>query len=130
MNKKGFTILEIVLAICIFSLASSIAVISYFKFTDKIKEDYYRVLESNLTLSAESYFNENRGELPINDYKFVPIGDLVDNNYIEEVKDTNGDVCSGYVYIYSNANNPYEYETCLKCADYASEGMYCNKNYE
>ena len=125
-DKKGFTIIELLTTFIIMSLIASIGIIAYNAFLEKSEENYYHTIEGNLLLSGNSYFQDNRSELPVNSYASVPISRLIEQNYIEPIKDKNGNLCSeGNVFIYQE-DGKYNYEACIKCGDYESNGKYCN----
>ena len=127
MNKKAFTIIEVIVTLVIIAILSGIGIVAYNYVFSKTDETYYHTLENSLLLSGSEYYNDHRDELPINSYNSVPIKSLIDNNYVEPLKDKNGNLCSdGDVYIYSKDTGGYGYEVCLKCGEYESEGSYCS----
>ena len=127
MNKKGFTILELVVVFVLIVVLAGLGIVSYKALTDKAEVSYYNAIEGDILLSGNSYFQEHRDELPVNSYSAVSLGKLIDDNYIDPVKDKNGNLCTdGNVYVYRGENKGYEYEVCLKCGDYESSGgKYC-----
>lgn len=129
MNKNGFTLVELITCILIIALLGIVGMVSYNSVMNKSYETYYQTLEQNILLSGNEYFNDHRSEKPINTYSMVSIENLISKNYIEQVKDKNGNNCSsGNVYIYPNDNGSYEYEVCLECGEYKSNGKYCTGN--
>ncbi len=122
MNNKGFTLIELVVVLVILALVSGIGVISYKNIFKSVEENYYHTLENNLKISGNEYYKDHRDELPVDGYSSVALGDLIDNHYIEPIKDTNGNECrNGNVYVYYGDNNKYEYEVFLQCGDYKSD---------
>ena len=129
MNKKGFTLVEVLVTIVIISLVSGIGVISYQTFFKTGEERYYNALESNLLLAGSDYFTDHRDQLPTgNEVNYVSLSKLIDNKYIEPVKDSDGNICTeGKVYAYRE-NNKFKYETCIiNCGGYSSKGKYCDE---
>ena len=129
MNKRGFTLIELISCFVVLALLGTIGLISYKSVMEKSEETYYKTMEQNLLLSGNEYYNDHRGEKPINSYSKVSVSNLISNNYIEQLKDKSGNNCSrGDVFIYQQENGNYEYEVCLECGDYISEGTYCSGN--
>ena len=118
MNKKGFTLIELLIVIGIISLISAVGILSYKTFFDRSKEKYYENIESNIKLAGSDYFLDHRDLLPYDDgVGEVSLGDLIDNNYLEPVKDSNGNICrNGKVYAVRE-NNKYSYKVELHCEE-------------
>ncbi len=92
MKKNGFTIVELLAVIVIIAVIGAIAVIGYQAFFDNGKASYYKSVESNILLSANDYFLDNRDKLPVtSNYKEVNINELVDKKYVENVLNSNGE---------------------------------------
>ena len=124
-NKKGFTITELLTVFVIMSIIAGIGIVVYNSFIEKAENDYYHTIETSLLLAGNSYFQDNRRELPVNSYASVPIKKLMEQNYIELIKDKNGNLCeTGNVYIYQDGDK-YSYEACIECGEYKSSGRYC-----
>ena len=127
MNKKGFTLIELLAAIVIIALLGGIGIISYRTIFKTAEERYYSAIESNMMLAGNDYFEDHRSELPVgSEYKEVLLSTLVNSKYMEDVKDTKGNICTtGSVFAYRE-NNKYKYEACLTCGEYESQGRFCN----
>ena len=125
--KKGFTIIELIVTIVIIAIVGGIGVVAYNNIFDASSKNYYQTVEQSLLLSGSEYFEKNRDELPIKGYNVVTLDNLEDGNYVSPVKDKKGGTCeSGEVYVTRNPNTrQYDYEVCLKCLDYESEGAFC-----
>ena len=126
--KKGFTILELLVSLVIIALIGGIGILSYNYIFGVASDNYYKTIENSLKLSGNEYFTHNREELPIKGYSVVSLDDLVNGNYISPVKDKKGENCErGDVYVTRNSDtNTYDYEVCLNCLGYESEGVYCS----
>ena len=135
MNNKGFTIIELLVGFLILALVSGIGIVSYNSITDRVEKNYYETMENELLLAGNEYFSNYRGNKPLTGYNKVDISKLIDNKYIEKLKDTDGKECKvpnneeSSVYIYKNEND-YLYEVCLICNDYKSKGNYCGGNVD
>lgn len=121
MNKKGFTLVELLAVIIVMALLGGIGVFGYQVFFRTSEERYYDVIESNILLAGSDYFEDHRSELPIGvEYREVSLNDLISKNYIDPVKDTKGNLCSeGAVYAYREGSK-VKYDVCLTCGNYVS----------
>ncbi len=127
MNKKGFTLVEVIVTIVIIALISGIGIIAYQSFFGTGEEKYYNALENDILLAGNDYFVDHRDDLPTgNRVSEVELSTLVNAKYLESVKDSKGNTCTnGKVYVYRE-NNQYMYEVCLDCNGYKSTGKYCD----
>ena len=128
MQKKGFTLVELLVTIVIIALLGGVGVIGFSNLLGGGVNQYYRTLESSILLAGNDYFLDHRDELPDeSSLSEVSLTDLIEGKYIEPVKDSKGNLCSnGKVYAYRE-NNKYNYETCLICDDgYQTQGTYCS----
>ncbi len=126
MNKRGFTLIEILSALVIIALLSGMAIIGTSTFFKSAEERYYETVESNILLAGNDYFTDHRDMLPTeNNYSEISLDELVADKYMEEVHDSEGNICTdGVVFAYRD-NSKYHYEVCLKCANYTSSGRKC-----
>ena len=125
--KKGFTVVELIVTMVIIALLGGIGIISYNYIFDTASDNYYKTIENSLLLSGNEYFEKNREELPIKGYNIVALENLESGNYVSPVKDKKGGTCEkGDVYVFRDSvTNTYDYEVCLKCLDYESDGKFC-----
>ena len=128
MNKKGFTLIEVLAVIVIIGILGGIAIIGVRSVVETGDEKYFNALESSILLAGQDYFTDHSDQLPTgNFYREVTLTDLVSNKYIEQPKDNKGNDCNnGSVYVYRE-NNKYAYEVCLTCGEYESEGTHCKE---
>ncbi len=127
MNKKAFTLIEMLAVIFIIGLLSGIGLVSYRSFFSSAEDSYYSSLENNILLAGNDYFEDHREDLPSGDnYSEIPLSTLIEGKYIDQVKDSKGKMCNnGKVYAY-NENKKIRYEVCLiQCGGYSSKGKYC-----
>ena len=128
MNKKGFTLIEILSALVLIAILSGMAIIGTSSFFKTAEDRYYETVESNILLAGNDYFTDHRDELPTeNNFSEISLENLVADKYMEPVKDSDGNLCTeGVVYAYREKNK-YKYEVCLKCGNYESSGEYCEE---
>ena len=128
MKNKGFTLVEMLAVLLILGLLIGIGIFTVNNIKDNAEKNYYVSMEDTLQIAGNDYFNDNRGDRPIDDYNFVSLETLEDHEYLDVLKTydkkENCDKSSG-VYIY-NTDTGNEYEVCLKCGIHKSTGPYCN----
>ena len=126
-DRKGFTLVELLVSIVIISLLSGMGIIGYQSFFKTAEDRYFDALESSILLAGNDYFEDHRSELPVgNNYSEVSLASLIDSKYIEPIADTKGNECrNGSVFAYRE-NNKFKYEVCIvECGGYSSTGRYC-----
>ena len=87
MNKKGFTLVEILVSIGLLSLLGSVIAISLNRvFKDNNKKHYNEYVEK--VKSSAMFFVNNtvdiKNDLNDNSFKIITIGDLIDNGYVND----------------------------------------------
>lgn len=125
MNKKGFTIVELLVTITLLAIISTIAVISITSFINKNKENNYEILKNTILEASKEYVTDNR----YGDIQSTITGQfLLDNHYItssliDPKTGKNIDLNSIVITItYQNKNYTYE----IKQEDWKLEdGNYC-----
>ena len=123
LNKKGFTLVEIIGVVAILGIVSVVGLVSVNSIIQKGKQEHYVAAEKNLKITAESYAQANREYLPKNvgEMTKVKLRVLVENNYMEPIKDyhdKNCDLDKSYVQIFKYSKNGYSYLAYLDCPDY------------
>ena len=121
MNKKGFTLIEMLAVILILALVTGIIVFTYRNVFKLAQDDYYQVLENNIILAGNEYFNDHQDELPNGEnIQKVTLSSLIQGKYLEPVHDDSGNLCTtDGVYVHRE-NNKLKYEVCLRCSNYVS----------
>ena len=131
MNKKGFTMIELMAAITLLGIMSTLAVVSVSKYLNKSKKTVYRDYEDTLKNATTNYFLDHTGLLPeINDASGTKVlaTTLINEDYLENMKDpTNKSFnCNNNSYVIVTRkdnvgfNMDLEYRVCLVCSKYKS----------
>ena len=125
LNKKGFSMVEIIATVAILGILSLIGIVSVNSIIERGKEEHYVSAEKALKMTAESYAQANRNYLPKNvgEMRKVTLKQLVEDNYIEQIKDYYDKECyleESYVQIFKYSKTDYSYLPYLKCPDYSN----------
>ena len=122
MNKKGFTLVEILADIVILGILMSIAIISISRILDNSKQGFYENVEDQLILAAKSYYNDHRTLLSqsVGQTRKVTIETLIKNNYLKrgDVVDYGKSECdtnASYVQVIKSSKKNFIYTVYLKC---------------
>ncbi len=125
MNKKGFTIVELLVTITLLAIISTIATISITSFINKNKENNYEILKNTILQASKEYVTDNRyGSVESS----ITAQYLLDNHYItsgftDPKTGKNIDLNSVIITI-TYQNKKYTYE--IKQEDWRLEdGNYC-----
>lgn len=66
LNKKGFSMVEIIATVAILGILSVIGIVSVNSIIERGKQEHYESAEKTIKMSAESYAQANRKYLPKN----------------------------------------------------------------
>lgn len=114
INKKGFTLTEILAVIAILGVILAIAVPSYNSLSKKFEKAYYEKLEGSILAAAKSYYKENAESRPAELLysNVVTFSELIDNKNIDDIKGykSNSDL-KGRIIIVKKAED-YDYKMC------------------
>jgi len=118
-NKKGFTLIETLIIIIILAILLGIAVPSITKLLKRGTNEYYHSIENEIKASGMDYLETYRTLLPrqIGNVTVIDLKELVDNKYIDEIKDEEGNLCTGKITAKKIDSGTYEYYSCLKCGN-------------
>ena len=88
INKKGFTLTEILAVIAILGVILAIAVPSYNSLSKKFEKAYYEKLEGSVLAAAKSYYKENAESRPAELLysNVVTFSELKTNKNIDDIK--------------------------------------------
>ena len=119
-NRKGFTLVELLGAITVLGILSSVAIISVSSIINKTRKQYYVSLRHTLEEAGRSYFNDHRILLPveIDDSAYVTAEKLIDTKYLKEFKDHKKQTCSlqdSSVKVTRVSMEDYKYEVSIFC---------------
>lgn len=94
INKKGFTLIEILAAVTILGIIATIGIAAYTKYKDRTVRRAYDIIMDNAISAADQYFMNHN-----NDY--VTFDELINGDYMEKVVDPvdREGTCNGYVVI-------------------------------
>ena len=81
MNKKGFTLIELIATITIMVMITIIAIPTSIKFIEKGKQNQYDILEDQIISAANKYYINHK------DDKCITIDELKNTNLLNEVDD-------------------------------------------
>lgn len=129
MNKRGFTIVELLAVITIIAVLSTIAIFSYNGIIEKSRRDALKDNEKSLRAGAEDLLTHCASTFTNPDYCVsvpsfeetvrITIDDLVAGNFINKIVDPSNvsNYCDGYVDVtnVSSGKTTLEYKVCLKC---------------
>ena len=95
MNKKGYTLIEIIGAVIILGIIAIIAVATFTRNLRGFRDDYYAQEENSLKEAGREFFSDNRNLRPneLLEGQKVTLEILESRKYIDEVVDYNGDKC-------------------------------------
>ena len=129
MNKKGFTMLELLAVIIILSILMTIGYMAVSQYLGQAYDATYSDFEENIEAGAANYLIEHTGSIPNEGESIViDVSKLICDGYVKELQDPmrDGQTCdlNSYVIVKrgnnTNFNMDVDYEACLKCSNYTS----------
>lgn len=129
INKKGFTLTEILAVIAILGVILAIAVPSYNSLSKKFEKAYYEKLEGSILAAAKSYYKENAESRPAELLysNVVTFSELIDNKNIDDIKGYKSESnLKGRIIIVKKLEG-YDYKMCYLEPDNNFDN---NKEYE
>lgn len=88
----------------------------------------YKSLENRMVEASKKYVIEYYEGSRIDSTKIIRYRTLLNSNYITELKDNNGNECSGYVVV-EKVNNSLIYTPYIYCTKYKSSGYDNTKDW-
>lgn len=122
LNKKGFTMIELLGAIVILGILSVLAITSISRLLNKAKNTQDDQQESILVTAAESYMQANRDRLPksIGETVTVTAQTLKNKHYLKsDINNSKGEDCmpNTFVKVYKSSKTKYDYTPVVLCGD-------------
>ena len=117
-NKKGFTLVEIIITLAIVITITTVAVGSYIGISRQKKKEEWKLVKDQIETAAEQYFSSNKylyENIETGDtiYSYITVGELVNKDYLNKVVDpTTGrqlSYCSEIKVTYINGKYKGEY---------------------
>lgn len=65
LNKKGFTLIEILATVTILGILSGVAVIATSRYLDKARNDSYKAMEESSYVAAQNYLQKHNPVIPV-----------------------------------------------------------------
>lgn len=119
MNKKGFTLVELIATIAIILLLGLIVTPKIMNVINENRIKGYKEIERRLEEAAGKYIIENYTDSSL---PFIKIekNQLIEGKYIDEIYDLKDkSVCDAYVMV-SNLNKTADFNVNLRCSSYKS----------
>ena len=118
-NRKGFTLIELLGVILILALLLLLVIPNITKYLKSGTLNYYTSIEKEMKVAGMDYLETYRTLLPkqIGNVTVIDIKELINNKYIDPVKDEKGILCEGQVVIRKKKKDSYDYYSCLSCGE-------------
>lgn len=138
-NNKGFTLVELLAAVVIMGILSSVAVVSYTRYQEKVRQEAYAAMESSTFSAAQTYI-QDRGLIvttDANDPLTIEVSTLVNAGFLPKLEDPRkkGSYChnDSRVEVSRRAGensvlDEYIYTVIIKCSNYTSSHEDSNGN--
>ena len=124
LNKKGFTMVELLAVIVILGVLAIISVSAVQGIIAKAKERYYKSQEDSFVMAAQSYLNNNKKKQPKVSGQTVKVylKDLRDAKYIDSIVDYKKEECNvneSYVKVFKYEEDIF-YTPYITCPNYTT----------
>ena len=127
MNKRGFTLVEMIVVVVLIGVVSVVAIPAVLKAMNTQDNERYdthmKLVKQALDLYAIRYKGSFDNGTDINTYK-LNYSKLISNELLTE----NGLTCGGYIYLTKKKNNNYSYYYYLTCIDNKNHKTYVDNN--
>ena len=129
MNKKGFTMIELLATIVILGILMALVYTSVSKYLSQALDTTYSGFEENIENGVANYLIDHSGYIPDEGESLVvDVDKLVCEGYVESLEDPSrtGKTCNLESYVIVKRNNDtssnmdLSYEACLVCSNYKS----------
>ena len=128
-NKRGFTVVELLVVLVILGILITLAYISVSKYLNQARSTTYEDFEKNITSGVTNYLIDHTGSIPDEGESLVvDVEKLVCEGYVDDLQDPreSARTCNLESYAIVKRNNDtssnmdIEYSACLKCSNYES----------
>ena len=125
-NKKGFTMVELLVTIIILGILTTLAYFGVSTILNRGSNSYYNSQEEMLVLAGREYFADYREKLPkdIGKTASVTLDTLIKESYIDPVKDEDDNDCNRdktTVTVQKITDKDYQYYVTLVCDYYETK---------
>lgn len=120
-KKRGFTLVELLGVVIILTLVLLIAVPSVANIIKRSKERTFLKTQLSVEEAAKSYYTLNKDKVDFeNGVAYIPLSDIT--SHIKDVRDPNGNLCTGRIKVTEGENDTYKYKAELDCGkEYAAK---------
>ena len=143
MNRKGFTLIEILAVIIIIGIVAIISIPTVSQYIKSAENTTYKSYENSMKEATKNRItkclvdNDSSCVLPekIDEKRIVYLSELIDNGFLDEMKSPETkELCEidvSYVEVKKTGLSDYDYVACLYCGDYTTDNASCTAyNYD
>lgn len=118
INKKGFTLIEMLGAVAILGIIATIGIVSVSKVIASAHKKFDNTQYETFMQAGEAYFTDSKSKLPLTpmDWKEITLQELINKKYIEKILDSNKnefDYEKSKVVVTRLTSGKYQYEAIL-----------------
>lgn len=135
MNKKGFTLIEVIGAVIVIGLIATVAVPGVSKYIQKGRlttfltyEDSMEDAATNAVLDCIGSNSRNCDVPEKGKITNIKLKNLIEDGFIDEMKSTDAGKCDiekSFVRVENKGNLNYKFTVCLYCDSYTSDNDIC-----
>ena len=121
MNRKGFTLVELLAVIAIMGILSGVAIMAVTRYLNKSKEHAYDTIFNSVKDASINYILDQNIKITVTPTS-INISDLVDDGYLETPLDPNkkNEACNGNVSVVKKNSSDvetedYQYTVNISC---------------
>ena len=122
MNRKGFTLIEILVTVTILGILMGLGITGVTKVINRARQEKSISEIKTLKNTTKSYIQANTDEAPkkIGDYRKITLNELKSSNFLlNDILDEKGNSCmsESYVRVYKYSNKEYTYTPFIYCGN-------------
>ncbi len=127
MDKKGFTLIEILAAVVILGILTTVGASAVLRYIGDARDQSYDTMKKSAYSAAQDYLIHYGAYFEVGDSEEISIETLVEEGFLEPLVDPtkkDGSNCTGKVVITRKASGSsdeldnLEYQVCIRCAKY------------